>query len=195
MTRQRKPERTCIGCRNAFTKDEIIRIVGSPSGAVLDYREKLPGRAAYVCPRRQCIEKAFTNNLLSRALKLRVTSPQPAEFITLLQFAIKEKIRALIAIAVKAGKVAAGYSAVDDALGKDRVAMVLFAEDIANGTREKIDLQQKPNVRNATLFTRDELGRILNRELIGVIAFEDKGFADAVWRETERLKSLIINHE
>ncbi len=45
-----QPERTCIGCRGVFEKDEVVRIVAGPSGAVIDYREKLPGRAAYVCP-------------------------------------------------------------------------------------------------------------------------------------------------
>ncbi len=195
MTRQRKPERTCIGCRTVFAKDEIVRIVAGPSGAVLDYREKLPGRAAYVCPRRECIEKAFRENLISRALKLKVPALRPEEFIGMLRSAILEKIKALIAIGVKAGKVAAGYSAVNDALEKNRVIMLLFAEDLAAGTREKIALQEKKELRTATLFSRDELGRILNRELIGVIAFEDAGFADAVWNETERLKSLINNHE
>lgn len=195
MSKQRKPARTCIGCRTIFAKDEIVRIVGGPSGIVLDYREKLPGRAAYVCPTRQCIEKAFRENLLSRALKLRVKPPRPEDFIDMLRSAVTEKIKALIAIALKAGKVAAGYSAVRDGLEKHRVEMLLFAADLACGTREKIDLQETTGLRMATLFTRDDLGRMLNRELIGVIAFEDKGFADAVWRETERLKSLIKDHE
>ena len=42
-----------------------------------------------------------------------------------------------------------------------------------------------------TLFTRDELGRMLGRELVGVVGIEERGFADAVRRESLRLKSLI----
>ncbi len=33
----------------------MIRIAAGPLGIVIDYREKLPGRAAYVCPTVECI--------------------------------------------------------------------------------------------------------------------------------------------
>jgi predicted RNA-binding protein YlxR (DUF448 family)/ribosomal protein L30E len=189
------PERTCIGCRGVFRKDEVIRIVAGPSGPVLDYREKLPGRAAYACPRRECIEKALNRENLSRALKLKVRPPAPADFIGLLSASMIAKIKSLIAISMKAGKLAAGYSAVQDAIEKGRVHMLLYATDLSGGTREKLELKEMAGLREATILTRDELGRILNRELVGVIAFEDKGLADAVWKETERLKSLINNNE
>ncbi len=190
-----KPERTCIGCRGVFSKDDVIRIVAASGVAVLDYREKLSGRAAYVCPKRECIEKAFRRENMSRALKLNVKLPCPEEFIKQLAENIAGKIQSLILMSAKAGKLAAGYSAVRDAFEKGRVQMVLFASDLAEGTKEKLDLERKAGVREAILLTRDELGKILNRELIGVISFEDKGLADAIWKETERLKSLINDDE
>jgi len=188
-----QPERTCIGCRGVFRKDEVVRIVAGPTGIVIDYREKLPGRAAYVCPRSECIEKALSKESLSRALHCKVKAPAVAEFTALLAASISEKARSLIAMTSKAGKLAAGYSAVHDALEKGRVELVLYAADISEGTREKVDAGKATHLREATLFTRDELGKIVNRELVGVIAIEDKGFADALWRESERLKSLINN--
>jgi hypothetical protein len=186
-----QPERTCIGCRGVFKKEEVVRIVAGPDGAVIDYREKLPGRAAYVCPRVECIRKALEKGNLPRALHLKVKPPEAEAFIAALDAAITEKVRALISMAAKAGALAAGYSAVNDALEKGRVKMLLYTRDIAEGTREKVENQGTDALPRATLFTREELGRILNRELVGVVAFEDKGFADAVGKETQRLKSLI----
>ena len=168
-----------------------MRIVAGPDGAVIDYREKLPGRAAYVCPRVECIGKALEKQNLSRALHLKVRPPAAETFIAALDAAITEKVRALISMAARAGKLAAGYSAVNDALEKGRVKMILYTRDIAEGTKEKVSDQRTASLPQTTLFTRDELGRILNRELVGVVAFEDKGFAEAVWKETQRLKSLI----
>ncbi len=165
--------------------------MAGPEGVVLDYREKLPGRAAYVCPNRECIEKALTRNNLARALRVKVKPPETGDFNALLVRSINEKIKSLITMSLKAGRLAAGYSAVQDAIEKGRVEMLLYAQDISEGTREKLALQQKTSVREVTLFTRDELGEILNRDVIGVIAFEDKGLSDGVWKETERLKSLI----
>jgi predicted RNA-binding protein YlxR (DUF448 family) len=174
-----------------FKKEEVVRIVAGPAGAVIDYREKLPGRAAYVCPRVECIRKALERENLSRALHLKIRSPEVEAFIAALGAAITEKVRSLISMAARAGKLAAGYSAVNDALEKGRVEMILYARDIAEGTREKVESQGTASLPQTTLFTRDELGSILNRELVGVVALEDKGFADAVWKETQRLKSLI----
>lgn len=184
------PERTCIGCRNVFKKDDVVRIVAGPGDIVIDYREKLPGRAAYVCPRTICIEKALSKEGLAKALHTKVRTPSAEEFVERLGAGIEEKIKSLLAMSAKAGKLAAGYSAVRDALEKGRIQMLLYAKDLSEGTKEKVPVPFA-SFRFATLFSRDELGRLLNRELVGVVGIEDKGLADAIWKETERLKGLI----
>jgi len=186
-----QPERTCIGCRNVFAKDEVIRVVSGPTGIVIDYREKLPGRAGYVCPKRDCIQKSLNRENLARALRQKGRLPDPEEFISWLEKSIEDKIRSLIVMSAKAGKLAAGFSAVQDAVEKDRVRMLLFAQDLSAGTKEKLALTPVLMQRQATLFTRDEIGGLLSRELVGLIGITDEGLANAVWKETERLKGLI----
>jgi predicted RNA-binding protein YlxR (DUF448 family) len=190
-----QPERTCIGCRGVFEKDEVVRIVAGPAGAVIDYRDKLPGRAAYVCPRLECIKKAHSRDSLSRALHLRVPCPNAEEFVSQLIANITAKIRSLIIISAKAGKIAAGYSAVHDALEKQKVELLIFAEDLSEGTKEKVMASDSASLRLATLFTRDEMGKMLGRELVGVIGIQEKGLADVVWKEAERLKGLINSRD
>jgi hypothetical protein len=75
------------------------------------------------------------------------------------------------------------------------VKLLLFAGDIADNTREKLSIEGKPSLRQETLFTRDDFGALLNRELIGVVAILDKGLADALWSEVRRLKGLIKTNE
>lgn len=193
---KRQPRRTCIGCRGEFDKAEVVRIVAGPEGAVIDYREKLPGRAAYVCPRKDCIAKALNKDNLSRALHLKVRPPQEEAFISVLSACIREKITSLLLMSGKAGKLVSGYSAVNDGLEKGRVVLVLYAGDISDGTREKIMLAYAGRpLRQITILSKDEMGRIVGRELVGVMGIEDKGLADAVWRESERLKGLINSSE
>lgn len=186
-----QPERTCIGCRGVYHKDHVVRLVAGQGGIIVDYREKLPGRAVYVCPRRLCIEKAMIRDAASRGFRAPVKSLAPEELIAQLAESMYAKIRSLLAMAAKAGKLAAGYSAVQDAQGKNRIELLIVATDLADGTREKLERGSSVSERRITMFTREEMGGILNRELIGVVAFLDKGFADAVWKESERLKSLI----
>jgi hypothetical protein len=35
---------------------------------------------------------------------------------------------------------------------------------------------------------------MVGRELVGVVGILDKGFSDAVWSESERLKGLLNKH-
>lgn len=68
------PERSCIGCRGKFPKKELTRIVRTPEGDVkLDPTGKLNGRGAYLCPKLECLEKAYKGDRLSQALKADVS--------------------------------------------------------------------------------------------------------------------------
>ena len=70
------PMRQCVGCREMKPKKELIRVVRSPEGAVsLDFRGKLPGRGAYVCPDPACLAKARK----SRGLALAFDAALPAQ--------------------------------------------------------------------------------------------------------------------
>lgn len=163
-----------------------------PDGVLIDYREKLPGRAAYVCPRQECIENALSKERLSKALRLKVKTPNASEFITRLADMARERIRSLLSMALKAGKAVTGFSAVQDALDKGRVEFLVYATDLSDGTRGKIAFgDSEKEVRHITLFTRDELGGLTGRELVGVVGILDKGFAETLSCETQRLKSLI----
>jgi len=45
-----EPVRMCVVCRRRRPKRELLRIVRTPEGFILDDSGKLPGRGAYVCP-------------------------------------------------------------------------------------------------------------------------------------------------
>ena len=67
------PLRKCVGCQEMKPKGELIRVVKSPEGAVsLDFRGKLPGRGAYVCPDPACLKKARKSRALERAFETAI---------------------------------------------------------------------------------------------------------------------------
>ena len=67
------PLRNCVGCQEMKPKGELIRVVKSPEGAVsLDFRGKLPGRGAYVCPDRECLKRARKSRGLERAFSAQL---------------------------------------------------------------------------------------------------------------------------
>ena len=79
--------RQCVGCREMKPKKELIRVVKSPEGQVsLDFRGKLPGRGAYVCPNSACLAKAKKSKALERAF----SAPLPEEVYQALEKQMKE---------------------------------------------------------------------------------------------------------
>lgn len=77
MQKPRKiPQRQCVGCREMKDKKALIRVVRSPEGAIaLDFKGKLPGRGAYVCPDAACLKRARKSRALERAFDMAI----PAE--------------------------------------------------------------------------------------------------------------------
>ena len=67
------PLRKCIGCGEMKTKAELIRLVKTPDGKVeLDDGYRKNGRGAYICPSRECFQKAVKNKGIERSLKMAI---------------------------------------------------------------------------------------------------------------------------
>lgn len=67
------PLRLCLGCNEMKPKQELMRVVKNQAGEVrLDLTGKLPGRGAYVCRQKACLEKAFKSKRLNRNLQTNI---------------------------------------------------------------------------------------------------------------------------
>jgi hypothetical protein len=66
------PQRTCVGCRTILAKRELIRLVRTPHGVLVDPTGKLAGRGAYLHNKRSCWESGL-KGALAHALKTTLT--------------------------------------------------------------------------------------------------------------------------
>ncbi len=67
------PQRMCVACRTMRAKKELIRLVASQDGEIaLDPTGKKPGRGAYICRSRHCLEQAIRGRRMDKGLKTRV---------------------------------------------------------------------------------------------------------------------------
>ncbi len=71
MSGKRKaPMRQCVGCREMKNKKEMIRVIRTKEQEfLLDATGKKNGRGAYLCPDRDCLQKAIRNKGLERSFK------------------------------------------------------------------------------------------------------------------------------
>jgi uncharacterized protein len=79
------PQRTCVGCHQVLAKRELIRLVRTSEGLIIDPTGKAAGRGAYLHDRRSCWQQALKGTL-AHALKIELND-QDLEMI--LSFATK----------------------------------------------------------------------------------------------------------
>lgn len=74
--------RTCVACREVRAKKQLVRIVRTPAGEVdVDTTGKVPGRGAYICRERSCLDKAWQSNRLRQALKASIPEALHARLV------------------------------------------------------------------------------------------------------------------
>lgn len=76
------PQRTCVGCRAVMAKRQLVRVVRTTGGVLVDPTGKLAGRGAYLHDRRSCWENGLKGSL-ANALKVVLT---PADHLHLETF-------------------------------------------------------------------------------------------------------------
>lgn len=124
------PLRTCVATRTVLPKDQLLRFVVGPDGAVVpDIRAKLPGRGVWVTATAVALADAIKRKALQRALKGegRVPENLAADVERLLA---ADAVQAL-ALANKAGLVTFGFAKVEAAIMAGRCNTLVHAADAA----------------------------------------------------------------
>ena len=82
---RKRPQRTCIACRQTGDKRGLIRLVRTPDGqVVVDPTGKRAGRGAYLCANPACWKVALGERRIERALKV---TPSPEDLAALREYA------------------------------------------------------------------------------------------------------------
>ena len=71
-TTKKIPQRQCVGCRMMKNKKELIRILKTDEGIIIDDTGKKNGRGAYICPESECMQKAIKCKGLERSFKMPI---------------------------------------------------------------------------------------------------------------------------
>lgn len=194
MTQERRhPQRTCLGCRQVRDQARLIRFVRSPGGEILaDLQGRLPGRGAYLCNSRDCIEAALRRKQFDRSFR------QPCQPVTGAQLAegiageLLAHLASLLGMARKSAKFIAGSNAVLDALGRrTALAVVVLAGDISPQIGDKVRRKaEQQQIVTTELFDKAELGRILGRAERSVVGLPDGKLAEAFLDDLLRYQEI-----
>lgn len=132
----REPERLCVVTRATRPVAELIRFVIGPGGEVVpDLKGKLPGRGVWITAARETVKTAVQRHAFARGFKRDVRVP--ADLAALTESLLERAVLDALAMAGKAGLVAAGFAKAAAALERDDVVALLHAaEGSADGARK-----------------------------------------------------------
>jgi predicted RNA-binding protein YlxR (DUF448 family) len=67
------PVRQCVGCGDMKNKKDMMRVIKTPGGTIeLDVTGRKNGRGAYLCPSKECLQKARKHKGLERSFKMNI---------------------------------------------------------------------------------------------------------------------------
>ncbi len=140
--RARERARLCAAARTVHPVSELIRFVVGPNGeAVPDVKSKLPGRGIWVTATRDAMGEAIKRKVFARGFKRDVRLPP--DLVDRTEHLLERAVLDALAIAGKAGLVAAGFGKVETAFENEEVAGVLHAAEAAADGIRKLDAAQR----------------------------------------------------
>ena len=190
---RKQPQRTCLGCRQVKDQDQLVRFVRSPDGEILaDLKGRLPGRGAYLCSNRNCIETAVSRKQFDRAFKQVCKPVTGGRLVDSIAEQLLAHLASLLGMARKSAKFVAGSNAVLDALKRKKsLAVIVLAGDISPQIGEKIRYKAAyQKVVTTELFDKVNLGRILGRAERSVVGLPDGKLADAFLDDLLRYQDI-----
>jgi hypothetical protein len=134
--RDHERERLCVATRTVRPVTDLIRFVVGPDGqAVADLKQKLPGRGVWVTATHDVLDDAIKRKALSRGFKRDVRLP--ADLLSSTERLLEKAVLDALAMAGKAGLVAAGFTKAENALAHGKAVVLLHAaEASADGVRK-----------------------------------------------------------
>ncbi len=188
------PQRTCLACRQAKDKGQLVRYVLAPDGSVVvDYRQRLPGRGAYTCIDRHCLQVSVKKNAFQRSFRGSCRSVDLTVLTDQLIRAVSQRIANLVGISRKSGQCVSGSNAIIEALRKEAsLAVILVANDISTAIGRKIHgLAEKKGVYCIQLYEKRMIGQMLGKEERSVIAVKSGSLAKSLLNELHRYEELV----
>jgi uncharacterized protein len=134
----RERERFCVATRTVQPVSDLIRFVVGPDGeAVPDIKSKLPGRGVWVTATREALEDAIKRKAFARGFKRDVRTP--ADLAARTERLLEQAVIDALAMAHKAGLVAAGFNRAATALEREDVVALLHAAEASPDGVRKLD--------------------------------------------------------
>jgi predicted RNA-binding protein YlxR (DUF448 family) len=185
------PVRTCAGCRQRDAQDALLRfaIVQDEPRLVPDLRRKLGGRGVSVHPTRACVTRAVERGGFAKAVGAK-PKLDAASLCEMAAGQYERRLEGLLVSARRARALGIGTEAVRRALDSGAAALLFVATDAAGRRDELAQRGERDGVPTVSFWNKAELGRLMGRDEVGVMAILDARLAGEVAATAARATQL-----
>ena len=187
------PVRTCIGCREAATRADLVRMVAAPDGEVVfDLSGGSFGRGAWSHPTEVCLRRAAKvmargqTRLLGSASEptaepgttgAEAPSVTPDALLLALADAANRRAAGLVSAAYRSSHLAMGGDAAQEKFALGQARLVILATD-ARAAKREVWLETAVTKGLVVAWaTKAELGALVGRDELAVMVVTDDGLA------------------
>jgi predicted RNA-binding protein YlxR (DUF448 family) len=171
---------------------ELIRIVMSPEGQLVpDLKGRLPGRGAYVCSQRRCVDQAVRRRALARALKAAVSPSETEGLADKIAELLAQRALSLLGVLRKGKRVIVGRDSIRSELKRGQIHLLVTACDVEDnlfGQGAEALVARSP-------FSRERLGHAVGKGPQPVLAVLDEKGSREMRRWIDRMKGLESGRE
>lgn len=175
--------RTCIGCRSAATRDELVRMVAGPDGEVLfDLSGGAFGRGAWSHPTESCLRRAAKvlrqgGNKATLVLQNSTEIDGLESLLSALDAAANRRARGLLSAANRAGHLALGGDAAAEKFELGHARLVVVATDARAAVKENWIEAAVTRGLVVGWSSKSELGALVGRNALAILVVTDEGLA------------------
>ncbi|MFH1811858.1 MAG: DUF448 domain-containing protein [Pseudomonadota bacterium] len=162
------PQRRCVGCRQGAPAIELVRFVAADGVLRVDASRRLPGRGAWVHPRRGCLERGLKRGGFAHALKGSVRGELPSVLDALLGQLERDALSRL-GLLRRSGALVFGRDSVARAVEQGKTLALWLATDTAPRTlRETERLASGQGLPVVIVGTQGAMGAALGSAPVAV---------------------------
>jgi hypothetical protein len=186
------PIRQCAVTKARAPKETLLRLALDPNGRpFVDLLARAPGRGVYVSAEE--LREALGPKGLGRIFKGKAQKLTAEEIDAMMDetaHRIEARIVELIGLARRAGQLELGMDAVVRSLEGRVASTVVVAHDASDRTVRRVEQSLLEGTTLVRASTKEELGRLLGRDEVGVVAVHSSKLADRISAESLRLAGL-----
>ena len=172
------PERTCCGCKLRKPKRDMLRVVRFNGGEIeIDEGQIKPGRGAYVCISRSCLEILKEERGLNQSFRTFVPEAVYESIEQFIGAQMTPDILKLLGFARRAGKMKIGKTAALKAIERGESRLVLVASDVSGKIIREL---KKETYSRLESIDKERLGQVLGRKEVGILVITDPAFAKSI---------------